>query len=383
MLTRIAVRGSAFECGRQHGLMARKQVLGSRRVYAALFASVGIDWPTACARAWRFREPIADLYPALFSELLGIAAGSGLRLDEVLALNARTELLPASFPAGAETDRNRTNAVERTAGLPASLAEGECTSIAVAGSRMLDGNTRVAQNWDWIGAQRTHVLLVSVDKPDGASLTLITEAGMLAKIGFNQAGLAIGLNILRAVGDGARELGIPVHVFQRAALECATVAEVVALARHTPFAASSNAILGDATGQVGALEYSHGGSATVAAEDGVVLHTNHFCAHELCALQAPLDAMPTSEPRLARARAITSGWPARIGPEAIEALLADREGPAEGAIARRPDQAVAPEARVETVLGVVIDCVDRRMRVASGVPGEVAFAPVSALATTG
>ena len=61
--------------------------------------------------------------------------------------------------------------------------------------------------------------------------------------------MGVGLNILRATDD--REgLGIPVHIFQRMALDCADVKSVVALARSLKFAASSNTILGDPSGHV-------------------------------------------------------------------------------------------------------------------------------------
>ncbi len=239
---------------------------------------------------------------------------------------------------------------------------------------MEDGHTRVAQNWDWIGAQREHVILLTIrraDRAEGPDVLLVTEAGMVGKIGVNAHGLAIGLNILRAVNDGTR-IGLPVHVFQRAALDCASVAEVVQLAGRLPFAASSNAILGDAGGAVASLEYNPAGVATVAPAQGFVLHTNHFCAPTLVGAQAPLDAMLTTEPRLDRAKAITAAWPERIPPRAIEALLSDGTGGV-GAIAREPDHSLPAVARVETVLGVIIDCVERSLTLAPGVPSRAPF----------
>lgn len=371
MFTRIDTSGTPFERGRQHGALARAQVLGSARVYAAIFASVGIDWPTACARAWRYREVVADLAPALYAEMQGIAAGSGLALDGVLALNARTEILPPVFPGGAVGDSDAARARNAALGF-ADLAE--CTSLAVSGSRMEDGHTRVAQNWDWLGAQREHVILLTIrraDRAEGPDLLLVTEAGMVGKIGVNAYGLAIGLNILRAVNDGTR-LGLPVHAFQRAALDCTTVAEVVQLAGRLPFAASSNAILGDAGGAVTSLEYNPASVATVAPAQGLVLHTNHFCTPTLAVEQAPLDAMLTTEPRLRRAEGITAAWPERIPPRAIETLLSDAAGGV-GAIAREPDDTLPAVARVETVLGVIIDCVARSITLAPGVPSRNAF----------
>jgi hypothetical protein len=82
--------------------------------------------------------------------------------------------------------------------------------------------------------------------------------------------------------------------------------------------------------------------------------------------------MLTTEPRLDRAKAITAAWPERIPPRAIEELLSDGTGGV-GAIAREPDHSLPAVARVETVLGVIIDCVERSLTLAPGVPSRNAF----------
>ncbi|MCS6995865.1 MAG: C45 family peptidase [Casimicrobiaceae bacterium] len=364
MFPRIELCGGPFERGRWHGLQARQAILGSLRVYRALFEQVGLAWPDACARAWRYREPIADLHPSLYTELQGIAAGCGVSLDALLALNARTELLPQGFFAAT---RAQDSAQAQSAAQPA-----ECTSVAVSASRMADGRTRVAQNWDWLPAQREHVLVLSIRRAEGPDLIVLTEAGMLGKIGVNAHGLAIGLNILRSSEDGMK-LGLPVHVFQRAALDCESVSEVVALAERTAFAASSNAILGDRSGAVACLEYSPGGVAALAPVHGVVLHTNHFCAANLAERAGCMPASATSAPRLERAREIVARWPQAVAPEAIEALLADTSGEPLAAIAREADPSEPPETRVETVFAVVMDCASRTLRVAPDVPSRHPF----------
>jgi hypothetical protein len=48
-----------------------------------------------------------------------------------------------------------------------------------------------------------------------------------------------------------------------------------------------------------------------------------------------------------------------------------------GAICRSPDPALPPEQQVESVFGVIIDCVARDMLVAPDVPSKVEFERVS------
>ena len=104
--------------GLAHGQQARAQTLHSRDTYARLFASCGIDWAQACTRALTYQPVIEALDPALLQEMQGIADGSGLRLAEVLALNCRTEILPASFLGDAGHQAEAALAANRAAGLP-------------------------------------------------------------------------------------------------------------------------------------------------------------------------------------------------------------------------------------------------------------------------
>ena len=373
----LELTGNPFSRGKLHGQLARAQVTGSVRCYAALFASCGISWTQAQQRAAEFHDIIAGCGGGMMEEIEGIALGSGFSVNEILALNCRTEILPPMFLGTERVDSDDARRKNTALGL---FDLGECTSVAVTGGRCADGHTRVAQNWDWVGFQRQNVLALRVhrDEPWPSFLTL-TEAGILAKIGVNEAGVGVGLNILRATND-RQHAGIPVHIFQRMALDCASVDAVVALAKSLIFAASSNAILGDAAGRVCSLEYGPNGAAAVPPDQGVVAHTNHFCDEKLAQHQAPLAHMLTTEPRLACADHHVNRWPDYIDDDHLQALLRDESGdganaanPKYGAICRSPDPTLPPELQVESVFGVIINCTARAMWVAPGVPSKVEF----------
>jgi len=365
--------GEPFTRGLRHGQLARVQVSGSVRCYAALFASCGIDWAKAQRRAALFRDIIEGCGGGMIEELEGIAAGAGFHINEILALNCRTEILPPSFLGMEHVNSDTARAKNAALGL---FDIGECTSVAIAGTRCADGQTRVAQNWDWIGYQRQNVIGLRVLREGWPDYLTLTEAGILAKIGVNEHGVAVGLNILRATND-REQLGIPVHVFQRLALDCQSVDTVLALARSLLFAASSNAILGDSSGRVTSLEYSPNGVSAIEPDQGVVTHTNHFCDLKLAEKQAPLTQMLTTEPRLLCADAHVARWPDQVTDEHLEALLRDESGGAYGAICRSPDPALPPELRVESVFGVIINCSTREMLVAPDVPSRVEFTRIS------
>src|SRR4051812_18807404 len=83
--------------GEAYGFQARAQIDRSLATYTMLFASCDISWAEAGRRATAYREVIQWLDPDLMSEIEGIAIGAGLKTADILALNCRTEILPASF----------------------------------------------------------------------------------------------------------------------------------------------------------------------------------------------------------------------------------------------------------------------------------------------
>src|SRR5262245_41363326 len=130
----IEVAGSAYERGRQHGERARERVERSVELYRAAFArGARLDWPQALDRARAFARTIGALDRGIMAEMRGIADGAGLQVEEVVAINCRTELLfgaPAGSPARSEPPH-------------------ECTTIAVAPEASASGATIVGKNWDW------------------------------------------------------------------------------------------------------------------------------------------------------------------------------------------------------------------------------------------
>jgi isopenicillin-N N-acyltransferase like protein len=91
--------------------------------------------------------------------------------------------------------------------------------------------------------------------------------------------------------------------------------------------------------------------------------------------------MLTTEPRLARANAHIQGWPDKVTTINMTTLLRDESSSDEsgkfGAICRSPDPALPPELQVESVFGVIINCNNREMLVAPGLPSKSEFQGVA------
>lgn len=364
----IDVAGSAYERGRQHGAMARARVRRSIENYSALFAACGIGWSGARRLSGAYAAVIGELDAALLDELRGIADGAGCDFDEILALNARTEILPPTFP-------ERPTDAWLAARLGGRADFGECTALAVAPAASGTGGALLAQNWDWLGSQRDALVLIRAQREDAPGYLTLTEAGMLAKIGFNEHGFGVCLNILRSEDDGSVP-GVPVHVLLRALLDCHDVGAAVSRVAKLGFGASSNILCADAAGGRAALELSPGGAHVLHGDGAALCHTNHFLAAAAAATARQLPPSLSSVPRLDRIRELVGGHAGRIGIMDVQAMLRD-EADGYRSISRHPDPQLPEVARVETVASVVMDLGARVMHVAPDVPTKTTYQPVS------
>jgi isopenicillin-N N-acyltransferase-like protein len=284
------------------------------------------------------------LAPDLVDELDGMAAGAGQDMGELVAINARTELL-----AGA--------------------GRGECS---VAG-RADGAGVAFAQTWDWHPELAPARVIWTVAPPGGAWFATVTEAGILAKLGLNSRGVACGLNFLTCSADGGTG-GTPIHVLLRLLLEQAgDAAAAMALLLGAETSASSAITVASAAGGETALfavERSPGGGRVVWPDgDGWLVHTNHF----LTPPARGVDLEPEAGPGSALRRACLAER-VRRGSSAPDALAAHE--PAAEPLCRHEVPGARWADRRATLLAVAIDPLAPSLRVAAGTPCCFPFEPV-------
>ena len=388
----LNLSGSNYERGRQYGQQVAPLVRHSIASYARMFAYFqGRDWPTVQNAAAGYMPLLEDLVPDLVEEMCGIAAGAGRLLEEIVALNVRTELLAGAFANGRHADYYRAMARNRDYGVPQhdnepqaefAIPEGvlvsdlsECTTVVATPEASAHGKTWLAQNWDWSGDQRAACVLLRIKQPNKPTLLTLTEAGIVAKIGVNSAGVAVTLNILASQLDGKRP-GMPVHVLLRKMLEQPTYEAAIALAKRDRSGASSCVTVADADGRAVSLEITPGGVGEIHPQQGLLVHTNHC----VCAITqpnaSPLAASSSSKPRYSRAAELMAQAQGQIDSDTIIGVLRDLED-VPMCICRHPDMALHPCERTESVAGVVMDTQARVMHVAPDVPDLVGFVPIA------
>lgn len=357
-----------FERGRQRGIQVAAGLTRSWPVYQSLFdvtarQSAGEQVDVAGV-AHGCLDALSTWSPALARELEGVAAGAGVSLTTVMALNARTEILAR---AGGSTAT-------------------ECSTLAQMSGA--GGSAVAAQTWDWHDelSNGWHVQTVR-----GDSLTFVglAEFAMLAKIGVNSAGLAIAFNLLRHESDvpGGNEgdgtspgSGVPVHLLARAVLGAAsTVSEAVEMVRSAPIGASTVFTVVTAD-EAACVEVCPAGVGVVEPSDGWLVHTNHFLDPALAQGEAVTQLVTTTFERadLLRTRVKAVAEPLEVG-DLVDLLCAHDETGA--AVCRHVEADVEHGYRTATLATVALDPARRRADVWEGGPcRRTRAATLSALA---
>jgi len=364
MIPRIRVAGTPYDRGRQYGAQARARVHLSVGAYQRVFAHyAGWAWPEVRRAAAAFEAPIAAFRPAYLEEMRGIADGAGLDLADVLAINVRTEVMYAAKARQAPL-------AARGGALPA-----ECSAFAVAPAPQAGGQqaaTLLGQNWDWLLHSAQTLIVLEVSQDDGPDFVTVVEAGLLAKVGLNAAGLGLVTNALVTNADiGAP--GLPYHVLLRAILDCPTVTEALMVLQAGMRSSSANYLIAHASGVTLGVEAAPGDFTRLylqVPDHGLILHTNHFLSPRLSPAQdVSLWAMPSSAVRLQRLGAGTSDLATL---DDFRALLADHADYPHS-ICSHPDPNDHPLEQGATIASVLMDLSARRLWLAPGNPCQVPY----------
>ncbi|CAL9525822.1 C45 family autoproteolytic acyltransferase/hydolase [Streptomyces albus] len=343
----IEISGTPRERGRQYGEAARDRLHAAMAYYEAAFgASSGLTWSQVTTRAARWLEPVRGFAPGLAEEMRGIAEGAGVDLLDVLALNARGEVLyDKSFSSMAAS--NPTTSAPPSAPAPAPAGPGTeeeapdgCTSFALYGEASGDGHVYAGQNWDWRAGVAGTLLLLRIVQPPKPTLIMQVEAGQIGRQGANSAGLALNANGLGGRFDDA--VGLPQTVVRRTVLDQPSVTDALDVLCRTRAHIASNALLTCREGFAIDLETTPAGHGWLYPTDGLLVHGNHYQA----GVPAPLAAAgyrPLSPDSLVRVPRAEQGLKALRGStdpaesrKLIRAAMSDHLGHPEG-LCTHPD----------------------------------------------
>lgn len=339
----IEISGSPAARGRQYGEAVRPQLRAAMAYYTEAFGrSSGLTWDRVTARAARWLGPVRDFAPHLVAEMQGIADGAGVDLLDVLALNARGEVIYDKSFAQMREDEEP--------------AEG-CTSFAVYGEASGDGHVYAGQNWDWRAGVADTVVMLRIVQPPLPTLIMQVEAGQIGRQGANSAGIALNANGLGGRFDDG--VGLPQTVVRRSVLDQPTISEAIDVLCRTRAHIASNALLTCREGFAIDLETTPAGHGWMYPDRGLLVHGNHYQAGIPAALAAGYRPLaPDSLVRVPRAEDGLRGLRGSTGPDEsrklIKQAMSDHLGYPES-LCTHPDPR---QSRLEHWTTLVSSCVD-------------------------
>jgi D-aminopeptidase len=247
----VTLRGSPYERGRIHGSTLRAQI----RDFAALWkADITSNFGDAdqfvsdFLRNTEFTTAARRWTPDVLEEVRGIADGSELPFDTVLAMQLLDELW---WYGAQQKDSNR------------------CSSIGVAKSG--DRPAYVAQNMDLEKFRDGYQVVLRIEPDRGPKQLIFTNAGLVALNGVNDRSIGVVVNTLAQLNTSRK--GLPVAFVIRGILDQPSEADAIQFVTSVPHASGQNYIIG-ARDKVHDFEASAGRVARMEPAP-VVYHTNH------------------------------------------------------------------------------------------------------------
>jgi isopenicillin-N N-acyltransferase-like protein len=303
----VEIAGSSYERGVAYGRAAVDRIRRSVRLYADQMAGMSFSWNEVRGIVADFVPRMEGYAPDLVEEMRGIAAGANCGFEEVALVNCRTEVVQIG---------------ERRA--TARTTKDGCTGVIVLPQASLDSRLIHAQNWDWKPECVDTAIVLRIRREDGPDLLTFTEAGGLARSGFNAAGLAITANYLESDRD-FRELGIPLPLIRRKFLESAHLADGIRIVATTPKSISNNMMLSTAEGFGIDFECAPDEAFALYPEEGLLVHANHWVgAVPLGKLkETGIDSVPDSYYRDWRVRQHLKAKLGGVTPDDVKAALFD------------------------------------------------------------
>ncbi len=265
----IDVAGAPRELGRQLGEAAGEQIRGFCSIaMERVNRTVPITREAALDVA-RSSISIAERYALdMVDELRGTAEAARVLLEELMLLQVRNQLKPAD--AG-------------------------CTSFSIG--QPLGCERIVAQNWDADPALDDFTIVLTRRPVGKPAFMTITQAGLIAYIGFNSAGIGICANTLPAP---SRRLGVPHYFLLRGIYEASSLNGAIDAVNRGERAIPANIMMTTPQGPAN-LEVTLDAVQVLTGDgSGLVTHTNH-CRHpELVSINELFPELIQSNARQAR-----------------------------------------------------------------------------------
>jgi isopenicillin-N N-acyltransferase-like protein len=357
----IEISGGPAERGEQYGRLAGEQIDASIGYYRQAFENAsGLSWDEIVGQAESWVGPATKYAPDLVEELRGVARGADRHFLELMAINARGEII---------YDRSF-----------ADLVGGECTTYAVAPDAAGDGHSYAGQNWDYLCGAIDSIVMLRIRGDGEPDIIMQIEAGQVGRHGANSAGIAMQVNGLGG-RYGFQGFGVPQPFIRRKVLQSVSLHDAMERVFEAPQQIAANYLLATREGFAISLETTPAErTAWVYPTDGILVHGNHHEAYVPSGQAGPyvpmavdsLYRVPLVRKGLQAVRA-TSGTAATRA--AIGAALSNDDF-APNSVCALPDPKLPFVKQWQTVAATIVDLTTGEYLVSDGLPRDRAFTPL-------
>ncbi|HWI14921.1 MAG TPA: C45 family peptidase, partial [Burkholderiales bacterium] len=324
-------------------------------IYLSAFdRQAGLTLDRVRERAKEYASAIRSTDAEILEELEGIAIGSKQRFEDIVAVNCRTELLYGG-----------------AAGIKPAT---ECTTLVALPEATRHRGILIGKNWDWRNPCVETVVVLRVRQTGKPALTMIVEAGMVGRDGFNEEGIVVCGNLLVSHEDKG-STGVPIPILRRRILQSRHYYEAIDRLVRAPRGASGNYLIGHRDGVAIDFEMSPNQAFPVYPERGLLTHSNHFQSPVAQATGVARFYTGDSLYRDFRARQLLEPRIGDITVEDIKATLCDHFGYPR-AICRHPHDYPGNEPTM-TISSQIFDPVNGVVHVAAGQPCGAEYVTVT------
>jgi hypothetical protein len=342
----IKTEGSPFACGEQYGSQCREMIGRVIDFYRWIFEIKSkLSWEQSLSKAAEFVPVLNEYDSAIMERIGGIAQGAHRPVEEIVALNVRTELL---FLLAA-----------RSGG-----AAAECTSIAAVPPAA--EHTLLAQNWDWYPQVRDCCVILDETPQDRPKVLQVVEAGIIAKAGCNSAGIGLCTNALVTTGW---RVGVPYHAILWRILKSATMSEAIGAVTGPRRASAANYLIGHKDGEAVNLEAAPNAFNVIFPDNGIISHANHCKLTQAGITDLTPAIWPDTIMRDYRAGKILQQRSGRIDAVSMQKVLKDHfDKP--NSICTHINADSPPHEHGQTNVSLIMDLTAKQFLVAKGPPCE-------------
>jgi len=336
----VTASGSHYQIGLSIGRQCRDQARAMEtRFKGCMAANTGFNLQKAVAYALKSLPASRQFYPEYIEELEGYAEGTGIKFDHIWAMSL-------DFPGP-----------WRGKG---------CTDISVNSEWTKDDCVYAVHNEDESPYNIDAISIARIKPSDEPGYIGMNYGGIWPTAGMNAAGISLTGNALE---PNDIRIGIPKIVPCRKVLKESGIYQAMRVSVPEGRGDSFNNIVTDSNGEIFSMEGSATTFDAVYAEDGWLVHTNHYLSPKMWKFEENMHTRISSILRYNRARRLFKKELGKVDLSTFKKVLSDHVGYPES-ICRHPDPALDIEDQTRTLLQVAFNLTERVAWVIYGNPCE-------------